>query len=389
MAATYIKQSNKTWTVRAFWIDETGKRNSIQKSGFGSKKAATLWAEEKIETGKNSMYPDAHKVKLGDFLDDWIKLKEKTLSPTTISGYEVNIKKIKETLGNALLQNIRLNHIQKFINEQSEVVVRTVKHEIEAVDGSKKIEFEEIKAAPKTVKYTYRTLHAALEYAIKAGIIKNNPSDHVDLPSDRNFTPNILSAQDIVILINKLKECDHEIYMPVLLSVMHGLRRGEALGLRWCDIDFDNEIMHINNNYTVANGKNIYKGVKSKDSDAIIPVTKLVLNELNILKQNQSENGIIEKYICSLNGKMISPNALSKRLKSFQKANNLPICRFHDLRHSFANVSLDSGVDLDTLKRLMRHSKIGITSDLYLHNNTTREKAASNLFETALKNKSV
>jgi integrase len=379
MAVSYEKNpKTKKWSVRAWWVDEKGERCSLQKGGFETKKTAELWAGDKINIGQASVYRDAHKVTLGDFLNDWLKVKEKTLSPTTMSGYRVNAKKIKGALGNTLVQELRLDMIQKFINDQSEVVVKTLKHILEI--GSGEPEIEEITAAPNTVKYTFRTLHSALEYAIKVGIIKYNPADHIDLPPERDFAPNTLGASDILTLLEKLKACEHEIYFPVLLSVMHGLRRGEALGLRWSDIDFETGTMHICNNYTIAENKMIHKSVKTKDSAASIPLIGFVADELQQIRASQKNAGELEIYVCAHTGVLPDPRHISAKLNRFQRANKLPLCRFHDLRHSFAGIALDSGTDLDTLKRLMRHSKIAMTSR-YLHNNVSREKKASQKIE--------
>ena len=73
---------SKKWSARAWWIDKKGKRCSAQKGRFETKKAAELWAIDKIDDGSRVIYPNAHKLTLGKFLDDWISIKEKKLSPT-------------------------------------------------------------------------------------------------------------------------------------------------------------------------------------------------------------------------------------------------------------------------------------------------------------------
>lgn len=385
MTAKYAKNpKTKTWSVRVWWTNERGRRESMQRGGFETKKAAESWAADKVDTGTRALYSDAHKLTLGKFLDNWLELKEKKLSPTTMAGYRVNVRKIKDALGHVLVQDLRMDMIQSFIDDQSSVVVKKVKHAPEVGDGDPEI--EEVTAAPNTVKYTLRTLHSALEYAIKSGVIQVNPADHIDLPAERDFQPTTLDAGDILTLIEKLKACEHEIYLPVLLSVMHGLRRGEALGLRWSDIDFDEGIMRICNNYTIAENKPIEKAVKTKESAAVVPLVGFVADELKRVRTAQQLAGRLETHVCAINGQLPDPRRISIKLKQFQKANGLLVCRFHDLRHSFAGVALDSGTDLDTLKRLMRHSKISMTSR-YLHTNATREKKASTAIEAAVLSK--
>lgn len=164
---------------------------------------------------------------------------------------------------------------------------------------------------------------------------------------------------------------------------MHGLRRGEALGLRWNDINFDTGCMHICNNYTIVGNTLIEKTVKTKESAATIPLVGFVADGLLLIRKAQKAAKKIEVYVCSIDGRLPDPRRMTEKLNQFQKANKLPVCRFHDLRHSFAGIALDSGADLDTLKRLMRHSKISMT-ERYLHVNVSREKKVSNAIEQAI-----
>ena len=109
----------------------------------------------------------------------------------------------------------------------------------------------------------------------------------------------------------------------------------------------------------------------------MIDISGFVGEELRLLKERQIKSGIIQSFVCSTNGNVLSPSHLSKQLQSFQDAHKLPHCRFHDLRHTFAMLQVENGTDLDTLKRLLGHSKIGVTSDMYLHPNLLLIKKAS------------
>ena len=348
------KEGKKVLYSSRLWYYKNGQKKSKYKSGFEKKKEAEDWCiDEKRRL--EGLQVGSDKVKLRDFLERWIKTKSNKLSPTTLSGYNVNIKHINSYLGDTNISKLKLIDIQEMIDSLSN---KGLKH--------------------KTVKYVYRTLHVALEYAVKNEMIIKNMSEGIEIKDDdEKFEVKVYSAVDLKKLLMLLREQQHPLYPSVLLASMRGLRRGECLGLMWFDVDFKKEISHIKNNYVTANKQKYHKKVKTKESDRTIDISGFVASELKVIKERNIKDGKIQTYVCEIDGKLPDPTHISRELKQFQLANKLPICRFHDLRHTFAVLQLEYGTDLDTLKRLLGHSKIGITSDTYLHKNTTLIKKAS------------
>lgn len=152
--------------------------------------------------------------------------------------------------------------------------------------------------------------------------------------------------------------------------------------LKWSD--FDGGIINIKNNYVVANKKEYHRKVKTRDSERRIDIEGIIQQEFEAFKEKQIREGRIQTYVFEEGGRLPNPTHISRTLKTFQKANNLPLCRFHDLRHTFAVLQLEHGTDIDTLKRLLGHSKVGITSDTYLHENETLIKKASKALDNAI-----
>ena len=349
----YKESSKKLYSCR-FWYYKNGQKKSKYKSGFVKKKEAESWGiDEKRRL--EGLQPGADKIRVKEYLKRWMKIKEDKLSPTTVSGYNVNINHINKYIGELELSKIKLLDVQEMLDELSK-------------SGLKE----------KTITYVYRTLHSALEYAVKAEIVDKNVCKGVEIKKDeKKFEATVYSAEDLKTLIFLLKEQEYPLYPAVLLASMRGLRRGECLGFRWADIDFDNCVAHVKNNYVIANKKKYHKKVKTKESDRLISMEGFVATELKAYKERILKCGTIPTYVCEIEGELPDPTHISRQIKSFQKANKLPECRFHDLRHTFAVLQLEFGTDLDTLKRLMGHSKVGITSDIYLHQNTTLMKKAS------------
>lgn len=350
MEVKSYKKGSKTFYSGRFWYYKNGNKKSKYKSGFEKKKDAENWC---IDTKRKleGLAEGADGITVKEFLEKWLKTKESKLSETTYSGYEINVNHINKYIGNNSLIKLRLIDVQNMVDALTK---SGLKH--------------------NTVKYVYRTLHAALEYAIKNDTVQKNVSKGVEIAKDKEkFQISVYTADELGLLISLLREQQHYLYIPVLLAAMRGLRRGECLGLRWSDIDFDTNIAYVRNNYVPAKGKKIHKKVKTKESERAFDIEGFLSEELKFHKKRTDSI-----YVNSVGGKLPDPTHLSRGLKLFQKANNLPICRFHDLRHTFAMLQLEAGTDLDTLKRLLGHSKISITSEIYLHENKTLIKKAAN-----------
>lgn len=344
------------------WYIKNGVKKSSNKSGFEKKRDAKAWGEAEEKRLKHTDI-DAKKLTLGAFLDRWIKTKEGKLSPCTISGYKVNINHIKRFLGNEALANIDPIDIQEMADELT-------------AEGKRK----------KTVQYVIRTLHVALEYAITNKYILSNPCRSINIAEDEEeFAASILSSEDVANLLSLLKEQEHYIYIPVLLAVMRGLRRGECLGLRWEDVDYEAKEIHVRKNYVHVENTDYHKRLKSKDSRRDSNIDGFICEELKKHQARLTKLGIISPFVCVMdNGQLPLPSHISRGLKTFQEANQLPLCRFHDLRHSFAMLQLEEGTDLDTLRRLLGHSKISVTSGYYLQQNMTLIKAANNKLDSKI-----
>jgi integrase len=350
------KVDSKTFYSGRFWYYKNHVKKSKYKKGFEKKKTAEDWCVDE-KRRLEGLQVGADKTTVRQFLERWIKTKEKKLSPTTLSGYKVNIKHINESMGDSLLYELKLMDVQEMLDNLTD-------------EGLKY----------RTVKYVLRTFHAAMEYAVKTELKEKNPCKGAEIAEDdEKFEVIVYSAKDLNKLILLLREQENPLYPYVLLSSLRGLRRGECLGLRWADIDFEKGEAHIVNNYVVVNKIGYHRKVKTKESERLIDMEGFVADELKIYKERMNKNNKkIQTYVCELpDGSLPDPSHISRSLKIFQKTHNMPECRFHDLRHTFAVLQLEGGTDLDTLKRLLGHSKVGITSDLYLHENMNLIKKAS------------
>lgn len=154
------------------------------------------------------------------------------------------------------------------------------------------------------------------------------------------------------------------------------MRRGEALGLQWHDIDFEKNEIHVHGQYTSGDHCNEYKEtLKTASSYRKLSLDPFVKTELEAAKTSLSQAGRITRYVCEFDS-LPSPNAITKRWRTFADKHDLAGVRLHDLRHSSAMLMIQSGVDLNTIKKQLGHSKIS-TTEIYLHDDFTQSGNAA------------
>ena len=165
----------------------------------------------------------------------------------------------------------------------------------------------------------------------------------------------------------------------VTLMLMLGLRRGEALGLRFSDIDFERRFAHIQQQYTTCGkdktGKPQWgiRTLKTKESDRIIGIPSLVLQKL-IERRKVTQHDLI---CCNDDGSPRNINTLEHAFKMFLAKNGLPEIRLHDLRHTYATQLRDLGVDITTISQVLGHTSIKTTADIYISRNSAAASLAA------------
>jgi len=329
-------------------------------SGFDTRKDAEDWANAEFD--KHSLVkhkPTTYTVEA--LLTEWVDIRKSKIAPSTYKGYKVNITHMVEHIGSIKPLDLTFTDIQKMAD---------------ALSANK---FKE-----KTVRYCIRTLHAALQYAvIRMRIMTYNPAVGIEItPDETPFVATLYTAELLLKMLDLLREMHHELYAPVLLASNRGLRRGEVLALEWAQIDWNGNETKIEYSYNkVKDGPDTRK-VKSKKSIRKISVKGELAKRLKEIKEWREADGRLTRWICENNdGTRMEASHLSRYLGLFQKTNGFPICRFHDLRHTCAKLNIEAGTDIETLSKMLGHSKISITSDIYLQQNMLMFHQAADALE--------
>lgn len=234
--------------------------------------------------------------------------------------------------------------------------------------------------SPRSLKHLKVILNQVFKKAIKDRIITYNPCTFVKLPKQQKSIPNFYNEEQLITLFDRIRT--EELYPLIYVTVMYGLRRSEVLGLKWDSVNFANKTVTIK--HTVIRFSEVIEkdGTKTESSYRTYPLPPEI--ETIFLKQKEREKRGIKKYgeLYEENdyifkwdyGKPYAPDFITRKFSRLLKNNDLPIIRFHDLRHSCASLLLSKGFTLKDIQEWLGHSDIEITANIYTHLDQERKK---------------
>lgn len=312
-----------------------------------------------------------------DYLEKWLNNIKFGLQPSTIRGYYTNIESAIIPYfkpKNILLTGLKARHIQEFYTYC----------------------IDEKKVSPNTVIRYHANIRKCLQSALKQELVTSNQADLVDKPKKKLYIANVLPISKLLILLRNIEGTHLEI--PTFFSVYYGLRRGEAAGLLWSNVDFKNKKIIIGNTLIEGENKELLnrKSLKTKSSYRTLELIPEVEKFLLEIKEKQEENKKLfkdsynHKYsdnICvKENGDLIKLDYITKKFKEISKKFGYDDIHFHCLRHSFATNMYDEGMDMKELQVWLGHSSISTTMDIYLHFLEKKMKESAKILENAMKN---
>ena len=183
--------------------------------------------------------------------------------------------------------------------------------------------------AAQTVLHVHRTLSQALAHAVKAGVLFKNPAEQVRPPRPPRREIAILSKAEVATLLHAAGP----LYLPVLVAVTTGMRRGELLGLRWSDIDLKAARLTVNQSLERLKGKTTFKSPKTQSSRRTITLPALTVEALKEHRSRQGRIGAGE-LVFSHGGIPWDPDSLTKAFDRLIEATGVRRITFHGLRHT-------------------------------------------------------
>ena len=322
---------------------------------------------DKIEMYRDVNLSEDCNMTLGDWLDKWIKeYVILTLRPNTAYGYERIVKnQIKPYLGSCPLSALTTNEIQKFYN----TIKKQGRVRSDRTHGTE--------LADSMVRKVHAFLHEALDMAVQQRLLVSNPTNGTTVPKNNYKEKQILNDEQLDRFIEVIKS-DEKWYDFFYTEITTGLRKGEICGLKWEDFDESKGRLKIKRSVgRLKDGVLPIGDTKTETGmrEIILPPSTVEL--LIKRKEKAISDWIFPNFYRPENP--INPESAYNHLKVILKKAELPLIRFHDLRHTFATHAIAGGVDAKTLSGILGHTNASFTLDTYTHVTTDMQKSAAKI----------
>lgn len=327
----------------------------------------------------NGSYQEPAKMSLAAWLDIWLEDYMGDKKYATIKHYKAQVAThIKPRLGAIPLAALAPHDIQRFYNQLQKDGQEKRRR---GPDG--KVTVEHVPLSAKSVRNVHGILTKALTVAVDMGYLRDNPAERVTLP--RVVRQEIRPLTDAQIA-DFLREVSHDEFSAYFKTVLFcGLRESEAIGLTWDCIDFDAGRITIKKQLQKrpkADGGFVFAPLKN-DKVRVIAPAPFILRMLEEQKRQQALDRLRagdawvgwlspadqETYFVFTNGfgQHLHPQTVYNHLKKIAASIGAPDCRVHDLRHTFAVLSLQNGDDIKTVQSNLGHATAAFTLDVYGH----------------------
>ncbi|MCW2620797.1 MAG: integrase, partial [Frankiales bacterium] len=226
----------------------------------------------------------------------------------------------------------------------------------------------------RTVTYTHAVLRAALNDALRDEVpgLKRNVAELVSPPPKVPSTARPLKLSSLPLVLEAM---DQHRWRALWLTYLGlGLRKGEALGLAWSDLDLEAGLVTISRSLRRRDGRLVDGPVKTAASGATVPVPSPLVRVLQQHRADQRRERLAavawaepERVFTTARGTALEPRNVNTEWAKVCAAAGIEPIRLHDLRHSMATFALRQGVELKTIQTMLRHSRLSTTADLYTH----------------------
>jgi len=378
----HIEAIKGVYHMKISWVQD-GKRHRKSKStGLierGNKKRAQDMLVDFIRQQQAELVAKGDSSKdilFTDYMEQWLARAKTQIRATTYSGYKDNIYKVIIPYFepfNLKLSEITPKHIQDFYTEQLKYVKGT------------------------TVKKYHANIHKAFKDARRLQLIEVNPMDCVDPPKTVPYHGQAYTVEEAQKILTLVSDTIYEI--PITTMLFYGLRREEAIGLKWSNIDFDNNSILIGHTVTETSVDGRLQMIKedlTKNSSSYrtLPLVAPIRALLEEQKESISEYKKLFKrgyhyedsdYVCVNEiGELIKPRTLSDNFKRIIKKNNIRNLRLYDCRHTAASIMLKNGVSMKQIQMILGHSDYSTTANIYSHLDFADKISAANEMENIL-----
>ncbi len=376
----HIRQRTKgSWTIV---IDvgkdpETGKRMQKWHTIRGTKRDADRTLREMLLALEKGTYVKPTRLTVGEWLIQWLETYAKVhITLRTQESYSSTVRgHLVPSLGSIPLTQLRPQHLENYY-ARALSLGRT--------DGKGGL-------SARSVLYHHRILSEALGHAVKMGYLARNVAEVVKPPRPARAKLATLEPDDISRFLDAARQTPYYVLFSTLLYT--GLRRGEALALKWRCVDLDMASLYVvDTAYKLHDGTFVIKEPKTAHSRRSIALSPSLALLLRKYREDQVQFGLSVGRAISdddfvftpLGGGPLDPDTVSHAFAKLIRKAGLPHIRLHDLRHSHATLMLKAGIHPKIVSERLGHSSIAITLDIYSHVLPGLQEAAAERFDRLL-----
>ncbi|WP_195454910.1 site-specific integrase [Turicibacter sanguinis] len=365
-----VYKRGSTWSYY-YKYKQDGAYKKKEKGGFKTKKDAQHALREALVIfEKQGLVQAATTYTIEEYINYWMEnVAEIKLRYNTLDLYRRAIRlHINPEIGFLKLNNIKADTLQTFFTTKQKALSDSYINAIRNI------------------------LNGTFKLAIKQSLILFNPMHQLELhysKVEKNLE--IITTEHLKIILDDISNTRY--YIPFIISLHTGARRGEILALTWDDIHFETRKITFNKSLLAKDGEGVSLAqTKTKSSIRTILMTQKLITELQQWqdKQNQNKQLYAEYYytehdfVCSNeDGTPINPKRFSTQINRISKRLNIPI-KFHNLRHTHATLLLESDVNIKVIQERLGHSDISTTLNVYSHVTQKTEAEAIAKFESNL-----
>ena len=363
------QRSDGRWEGKYTVGYDPGTGKQIRKSIYGQSQSEVRQKLAKIAVEiDNGTYLEPSEATFGEWLDTWIQNYCLNVKPRTRQLYQSSIEvRIKPNLGAVKLKKLTAPMIQRFYRDLLIGNLHGKQGKTPRTSCRKCL-------SPKSIKNIHGIIHKALSVAVKSGAISQNPAEAVELPRTERPEIKPLPEERFTAFLRVLNGDRYEI--PITVDIFTGAREGELLGLPWSAVDFQRGTVTIKQQLQ-RQPDGSHKLVPTKnDKPRTITPAPFVFDLLTKQLANQNQWKLKAGKYWSNPDDLVFTNELGGHLTAsnvyhhFKKAATalgLPKMRFHDLRHTYAVYSLESGADIKSVQTAMGHYSAAFTLDTYAY----------------------
>lgn len=370
-AVMQVKQNGKTKPVwRALGLSEDTPKSHVNKV---FRTVVRKYEEEYVALLERADRP-ASDIPIFDYLCAYLKKAEPDLQKNTVASYRSmiygKIQRYFTAHPELTVGNITPRDIQKFYDQM----------------------VKDDNVNNNTVIHYHAILRRAFHQAFKDELIDANPFDRIDRPKKDKFHGNNYSEDELSNLLTAVRP--DVLYPAILFAGCMGLRRSEALGVRWSRIDWEKKTVLLDTKIVEyeEDGKKIIEPqeeMKNESSRRTLPLPEPVYEMLLEEKEKQemyrrmfkkSYNRKFEDYVCvNQLGDIIGPSYATRHFSDLLKKFGLRHIRFHDLRHTFASLLIGKNVPLINVSNFLGHSDLSTTANIYAHLDKASKQASADI----------